>query len=133
MIALGQVDYYAALGQVDYKLAYVACECGLGDELPRTVASLKCGSFALPGTHFAMVPDNAIYVQQAPGDPIVISGPVWVREQPRTHRKESTPRGAASREPVPPVTRGIKREYTPFLLVSQGITRHLQGIALPPF
>ena len=33
---------------------------------------------------------------------------------------------------VGPVKRGITRDYTPFLLILQGMTLQLQGIALPP-
>ena len=32
-----------------------------------------------------------------------------------------------------PVKRGIRKNYTPSLLILQGMTLQLQGIALPPF
>ena len=32
-----------------------------------------------------------------------------------------------------PAKRGITRDHTPFLLILQGMTLQLQGIALPPF
>ena len=32
-----------------------------------------------------------------------------------------------------PAKRGITRDYTPFLLILQGMTLQLQGITLPPF
>ena len=32
-----------------------------------------------------------------------------------------------------PAKRGITRDYTPFLLILQGMSLQLQGIALPPF
>ena len=34
---------------------------------------------------------------------------------------------------LPPAKRGITRDYTPFLLMLQGRTLQLQGIARPPF
>ena len=40
--------------------------------------------------------------------------------------------GVAS-QPWIPVKRGITRDYTPFLLILQGMALQLQGIALPPF
>ena len=32
-----------------------------------------------------------------------------------------------------PAKRGITRDYTPFLLILQGMALQLQGISLPPF
>ena len=40
---------------------------------------------------------------------------------------------SASAIQLTPAKRGITRDYTPFLLILQGMTLQLQGITLPPF
>ena len=50
--------------------------------------------------------------------------------QPAARRRRLPAAAEARRHPV---KRGITRDYTPFLLILQGMTLQLQGIALPPF
>ena len=50
---------------------------------------------------------------------------------PAATRPPAAPAAAPWRSTAPPAKRGITRDYTPFLLILQGMTLQLQGIALP--